>query len=89
VANLGLLVILSGMGNNSITQTTHKTIHSTSLHMWSNCPGSIPVLCTVCDKKLGRSLGTRLLKIRSWFHSIPDHINCFLVPRISCWRWEQ
>jgi len=26
----------------------------------SNHPGSIPALCTVCDKKLGRSLGTRL-----------------------------
>jgi len=45
------------VGNNLITQTTHKTMHSTSSRTWSNRPGSLPVFCTVCNKKLGRSLG--------------------------------
>jgi len=49
------------VGNNSITKTMHKTTHSMSSHTWSNHPGSLAVFCTVCDKKLGRSLGTRLV----------------------------
>jgi len=49
------------MRDNSITQTTHKTMHSTSLHMRSNLPGSLPAFCAVCNIKLGRTLGMRLL----------------------------
>ena len=48
------------VGGNSITKTTHKTMHSTPLRKWSNRPGYLPVFWTVCNKKLGRSLGTRL-----------------------------
>jgi len=45
------------VGDNSTTQTMHKTTHNTSLCSWSNHPGSLPVFCTVCNKKLGRSPG--------------------------------
>jgi len=48
------------MGDNSITQTTHETTHSTLLRKRSNCPGPLPIFifCTVCDKSWGeRSLG--------------------------------
>ena len=57
------------IGDNSITQTTHKTMHSTSSHTWSNRPGSLPVIFTVCNKKLGRSLGTRLHTITTHPHT--------------------
>jgi len=41
------------VGDNLITQTTHKTTHSTSSHMWWDRPGSLLIFCTICNKNWG------------------------------------
>jgi len=41
------------VGNNLITHTTHKTMHSTSSHTWSNHPGSLPVFVQYATKSWG------------------------------------
>jgi len=38
-----------------ITDTTHKTMHSTSLRTWSNCPGSLPIFVQYVTKSWGRA----------------------------------
>jgi len=48
------------MGNNSITQTMHKTMHSTSSCTWQHRPGSHPFFLYSIWQKLRKSLGTRL-----------------------------
>jgi len=72
------------VGNNSITNTMHKATHSMSSHTWSNCPGSLFVFCTVCDKKLGRSLGTRLIL---HVHAIPTNTTMTLRWQTSTTRY--
>ena len=61
------------VGDNLITQTMHKTTRSTSSHTWSNCPGSLLVFCTLCNKNWGGAC--RLAKTYITFISLKYSYN--------------